>query len=95
MSAPIRWQPCISHRPGEVEEFVSTYFGSGVSKVLLLAGAGFDPRATSVAQLLRKHCKSLPDGLFIKEERPNPEKVLVDRAKSNLDLLRPCAQRSV
>jgi hypothetical protein len=95
MSAPIRWQPCISHRPGEVEEFVSTYFGSGDSKVLLLAGAGFDPRATSVAQLLRKHCKSLPDGLFIKEERPNPEKVLVDRAKSNLDLLRPCAQRSV
>lgn len=95
MNASIRWQPCVSHRPDEVEEFVSTYFGSGDSKVLLLAGAGFDPRATSVAQLLRRHCKSLPDGLFIKEERPNPENVLVERAKSNLDLLTPCVQRSV
>lgn len=94
MIAPIRWQPCISHRPDEVEEFVATYFGGGDAKVLLLAGAGFDPRATSVAQLLRRHCKSLPDGMFIKEERPNPEAVLVDRANSNLELLRPCVQNS-
>jgi hypothetical protein len=95
MSASIRWQPCISHRPDEVEEFVGNYFGSGDLKTLLVAGAGFDPRATSVAQLLRRHCKLLPDAIFIKEERPNPDKVLVERARTNLKLLTPCVRTSV
>ena len=95
MSASIRWQPCISHRPDEVEEFVVSYFGGGGSKILLIAGAGFDPRATSVAQLLRRNCKLLPDAVFIKEERPNPDKVLVERASTNLELLKTCTTSSM
>jgi len=58
MSSPIRWQPCVNHRPDEVEEFVSSYFGGAAAKTVLIAGAGFDPRATTVASLLRKYCKS-------------------------------------
>ena len=85
----IRWQPCIDHRPDEIEEFVSSYFGNLTSKILFIAGAGFDPRATSVAQVLRKHV-DLVDGVLIKEERPNPDQHLIERAQSNLDLLRPC-----
>ncbi len=91
MTSAIRWQPCVSHRPDEIEEFVSGYFGNISSKILLIAGAGFDPRATSVAQLLRAHCNLL-DGVLIREERPNPDPVLVKRAQSNLDLLTPCVQ---
>jgi hypothetical protein len=90
--SPIRWQPCISHRPDEIEEFVSGYFGHLKSRTLLIAGAGFDPRATSVAQLLQKHGQ-LPDGVLVKEERPNADPELVRRAQSNLDLLTPCVQR--
>jgi hypothetical protein len=89
MTSAVRWQPCVSHRPGEIEEFVSGYFGNINSKILLIAGAGFDPRATSVAQLLRAHCNLL-DGVLIKEERPNPDPELVKRAQANLDLLTPC-----
>lgn len=93
MIATIRWQPCVSHRPDEIENFVTSYFGGLKSKLLLIAGAGFDPRATSVARLLAK-CGDLPDGLFIKEERPNPDPELVRRARSNLDLLSPCVQQA-
>jgi hypothetical protein len=95
MNSSIRWQPCINHRPDEIEEFVSDYFGGTKNRILLIAGAGFDPRATSVAQLLKKHCKPLPDGVFIKEERPNPDELLVKRANSNLDLLVPCVAHAL
>jgi hypothetical protein len=93
-SSSVRWQPCVNHRPDEIEEFVSSYFGGTNSKILIIAGAGFDPRATSVAQLLKRHCKSLPDGVFIKEERPNPDPELIKRANSNLNVLTPCVQHS-
>jgi hypothetical protein len=93
MIPTIRWQPCVSHRPDEIENFVTSYFGGLKSKILLIAGAGFDPRATSVARLLAK-CSDLPDGLLIKEERPNPDPELVRRAQSNLDLLSPCVQQA-
>jgi hypothetical protein len=94
MTTAIRWQPCVNHRPDEIEEFVSGYFGGAVGRILLIAGAGFDPRAKSVADLLRTHCKQLPDGVFIKEERPNPDPVLVARADSNLESLVPCVDKS-
>ncbi len=90
-----RWQPCVNHRPDEIEEFISSYFGSSACKrTILIAGAGFDPRATIVASLVRKHCKALPDGIFIKEERPNPDPVLVARASSNFDSLTHCVETS-
>ena len=33
--------------------------------------------------------------MFVKEERPNPDPALVDRASSNLDALTPCVERSL
>jgi hypothetical protein len=32
----------------------------------------------------------LPDGVLIKEDRPNPDPELVKRAQANLDRLTPC-----
>jgi hypothetical protein len=94
MNSSIRWQPCVSHRPNEVEQFVRDYFGTARRKTLLVAGAGFDPRATSVAHLLREYCEPLPDAIFIKEERPSPDQLLLDRADANLKLLKPCVLHS-
>jgi hypothetical protein len=90
MNSRIRWQPCVNHRPDEIEDFFSSYFGSSTSKTILIAGAGFDPRATAVANLFRTHSKVPPDGVFIREERPNPDPELIDRANSNLNSLTPC-----
>ncbi|PWU11228.1 MAG: hypothetical protein C5B51_03015 [Terriglobia bacterium] len=90
MTTAMRWQPCVNHRPDEIDGFVAQYFPSVHGKILLIAGAGFDPRARSVPELLRTHSKRLPDGVFVKEERPNPDPVLVTRANSNLESLIAC-----
>lgn len=88
MTAALRWQPCVNHRPDEIERFIAEYFGKITSKVLLIAGAGFDPRATSVAQLLKRYCRPLPDGIFVKEDRISPDGESVNRANANLARLK-------
>lgn len=81
-----RWQPCVDHRPYEVEDFVAAYFQHCSAPCLFIAGAGFDPRSTTVADLLLKSCANL-EAILIKEERPNPDNVLVERARANLTRL--------
>lgn len=92
MTISMRWQPCINHRPDEIEDFVTQYFSGVDGKILLIAGAGFDPRAGAVPELLRAHCKRPPDGVFVKEKRPNPDPALVQRANLNLKSLMPCIE---
>jgi hypothetical protein len=92
---PMRWQRCISHTHAEIDPFMSSYFGSGNRRVLLIAGGGFDPRATSIAKLLSKYCRPLADGIFIKEERPGPDPELVARAARNLQELKPCVAKTI
>jgi len=87
MTTAMRWQPCVNHRPDEIESFVAQYFPGVDGKILLIAGAGFDPRARSAPELLRAHCKWPPDGVLVKEQRPNPDPVLVKRANLNLESL--------
>lgn len=94
MTTAARWQPCVNHRPDEIDGFVAQYFRDVDRKILLLAGAGFDPRAKSVTELLRTHCERPPDGVFVKEERPNPDPVLVEEAESNLESLVACVENS-
>ena len=51
-------------------------------RVLLIAGAGFDPRSTAVATRLA--AAGAPSrALFLKENRPNPSQGLVERATAN------------
>jgi hypothetical protein len=90
----MRWQPCVSHTPSEVETFVRVYFGRSNKKIILIAGDGFDPRATKIAELLKENCDPLPDAIFIKEERPGADLELVLRAARNLEELRPCVQQA-
>jgi hypothetical protein len=85
MTTNRRWQNCVQHRSKEVQEFISQYLGDGKRQVLLIAGAGFDPRSTTVLRLVAATLGSRASGLFLREERPNPAKELVDRAAKNLD----------
>ena len=66
-----RWDPCIAHRGDDVNRFVAQYFGQPDRKVLLVAGAGFDPRACDVAARLSAAAMGMR-ALLVKEDRPNP-----------------------
>lgn len=78
----LRWDPCVSHRGSEAVDFISEYFALPDRRVLLLAGAGFDPRSTVVPVKLSAVAKSLR-ALYIQENRPNPTQELLARAKQN------------
>jgi hypothetical protein len=82
-----RWEACVSHRgPEEVDGFIADYFVMAGRMVLLVAGAGFDPRSTAVATRLAATGAPLR-ALFIQENRPNPAQALLDRASKNTGAL--------
>lgn len=82
MVGQFRWDPCVAHHQDDVRPFMRDYFGSTERKTLLIAGAGFDPRSRAVARELGAVDRGLT-AIFIKEERPEPEQELVDRAAAN------------
>ena len=86
MNGKYRWDPCISHQGDEVIGFISEYFSSLDRRVLLIAGAGFDPRSTAISSKFAAVTKQLR-ALFIKENRPNPPAELLERAAENLHVL--------
>lgn len=81
-----RWDPCIEHRGTDVGPFMAEYFGSSDRNVLLIAGAGFDPRSTAVCRQLASVTPALR-GLLIQEERPSPAAELVNHAANNIQQL--------
>ena len=81
-----RWDPCIAHRDGEADEFLAHHFGQPDRNVLLVGGAGFDPRACAVATRLGEVGTSVR-ALLIREERPDPLQAQVDRAGANTTVL--------
>jgi hypothetical protein len=90
-----RWDPCIAHRGDEVNTFIAEYFAAPDRRVLLIAGAGFDPRSTTVAVRLTAACASVR-ALLLRENRPAPAQELVERANSNTNaLLSAISQRVV
>jgi len=82
MTLERRWDPCIAHRDDDVDRFVAQFLGQPDRRILLVAGAGFDPRACAVAARLHD-TEAVTHALFIKEERPNPSKDQTDRAATN------------
>ena len=88
MPGNCRWDPCILNRGTDAVHFVNDHFCDGSRRVLLIAGAGFDPRAIEVAQILATRVKGSLTGLFIRERRPDPNPDLLRRAERNItDLL--------
>jgi hypothetical protein len=83
-----RWERCILNRDNEALSFFSDWMGQSGRTVLLIAGAGFDPRATKIPSYLAKLLPGRIRAIFIREERPNPQPELLTRAESNIAELR-------
>ena len=90
-----RWDPCIAHRDADVDRFLTHHFAQPDRNVLLVAGAGFDPRACAVAARLGAS-NPFVRALLVKEERPDPPQDQVERAVANTAaLLAAVAERRV
>ncbi len=79
-----RWERCIEHRADEAVAFVADYFKQPDRKVVLIAGAGFDPRSVVLCDCLAPVSPAI-QALLIREERPDPSGELVRRAEGNLE----------
>ena len=86
MDRECRWDPCVAHRGEDVDGFLDHYFVQTDRNVLLVAGAGFDPRASVVATRLGNVIKTIR-ALFIREIRPDPPKSQRDQAAANAKAL--------
>lgn len=84
----------MDHRGAEVRNFVSEYFGRPECRALLIAGAGFDPRTTTVTKLFASVLRTHIAGLFLREERPDPDSALVARADRELSALQSLVAES-
>lgn len=82
MAGARRWDPCVAHCGHDTNGFIVDYFGRSNRQVLLVAGAGFDPRSCTLATSLAK-VNARIRALFIKEHRPDPRRDLLDRAEAN------------
>lgn len=87
MSTP-RWQKCVYHRGRYAEPFLRTYVGDPGRRVLLIAGAGFDPRSGTLPRLIAEVAGDRVRGCFLREDRPTPPADLLSRADSNEHALR-------
>ncbi len=83
MNARPQWERCIRHRGADAETFIYDYFSQEDRRVLLIGGAGFDPRSHSVSKQLSAICNDRLRGVFIREERPNATDDLRAKADAN------------
>jgi hypothetical protein len=72
MTGRAHWENCLTHFDDGVEHFIAEYFSSADRKCLLIAGAGFDPRARLVADRLAGAMGDRLCGLFVREDRGDP-----------------------
>lgn len=85
MSTKMRWERCISLRGMEVTEFAARHLGDSGRKVMLIGGAGFDPRSTQITDMLAQNIKGIA-ALFLREERPGVlQTALRSRADANAE----------
>jgi hypothetical protein len=77
------WSNCVTHGEEDARGFIKEYFSIPDRQILIIGGAGFDPRSTVVTSLIAtvaKNCR----GIYVREERPDPVKDLLQRAESNV-----------
>jgi hypothetical protein len=83
-----RWDPCVSHKGAEATGFIADFFRDASRKILLVAGAGFDPRSTSACAAMAVAAGPRTTGAFIREQRPDPQPELLRRAEANSATMR-------
>jgi hypothetical protein len=77
------WENCITHFDEGVGEFIKSYFSDPSRRCVLVAGAGFDPRAKRVARKLFSTMGDRVHGLFMREDRGDPAVGLQELADEN------------
>lgn len=77
------WENCITHFDTGVSGFIDDYFSQTSRRCVLVAGAGFDPRAKSVPHRLAATMGARVHGLFIREDRGDPAINLQQLAEQN------------
>lgn len=82
-----RWEPCVYHRGPHVAGFFGEYLAAADRKVLIILGAGFDPRSIRILDLIPELARPAAQAVLIREERPHPPAKLLERAERNRDKL--------
>lgn len=82
-----RWQPCVDHKGDDAKAFVEAYFAQPGRRCLLVAGGGFDPRASAAADSLATVLEDRLSAVLLREERPNPSRRIVTLANANVQQL--------
>ncbi|RYG89166.1 MAG: hypothetical protein EON59_01920 [Alphaproteobacteria bacterium] len=77
------WNNCIVHENDKVDDFIARYFTAEDRKCLILAGAGFDPRAQTIAAKLAGTLGDRLHGILVREERMEAAPQLRDAADAN------------
>lgn len=87
MKSPPRWLRGVHHRGAEAESFVTDFFSQSHRRTVVIAGAGFDPRATTLSRHLGDNGRANCRLILIREHRPQPPKALLARAQRNISAL--------
>lgn len=82
-----RWEYGITHANEELDEFLVNFFEDSDRNIVLIAGAGFDPRSTIIAERLAGLKGVQLRAIFIRETRPDPDEKLVELAETHLETL--------
>lgn len=82
-----RWENGVGFRDGDFLRFAERYFGTTSRRVLLIASAGFDPRAPRLAEHLGSWAHGRVRSLVIREERPTSDGALRALADAHWDRL--------
>ena len=74
-----KWARCVHQKGADVTRFIDEFLAESHRRVLVIGGAGFDPRSTLLASKIAARLGNRSTGLFIRDERPNPSKELIVR----------------
>jgi hypothetical protein len=87
MTASRIWEQCVNHRGAQADAFMREYLAQPDRNILLVAGAGFDPRSVRIGEIFPAVAREHTLAILIREERSSPLAVLVERASSHRDQL--------
>jgi hypothetical protein len=81
---PPRWDLCYATADTTFDPFCQSYFSPETKTVLIIAGAGFDPRSATLVRRLQPILEDRLDALFLREHREAPASNLMSRAEANV-----------